>query len=151
VRYVSRIVVVSLVALAFVGVGRAQCQSGPYALLTTAGGNQVMLNLEVADTPEKQERGLMFREEMPEDNGMIFIFPGTTTIAFWMKDTVLPLSIAFVTDDLRIVDIQDMQPQTTDPHIPAAPYRYAIEVNQGYFARHGIAVGDTVQLVLGNP
>ena len=145
-RNVSRTIVVSLLALALVGVGRAQCQSGPYALFTTAAGSQVMLNLEVADTPEKQERGLMFREEMPEDNGMIFIFPQTGTIAFWMKDTVLPLSIAFVTADLRIVDIQDMQPQTTDLHQPAARYRQALEVNQGYFARNGVKVGDRADL-----
>src|SRR5689334_21066344 len=70
--------------------------AAPTAVFTTANGSQITLNLEVADTPERQMRGLMQRESMPEDNGMLFVFPETVLIGFWMKDTLIPLSIAFI-------------------------------------------------------
>ena len=123
----------------------------PHAIFTTASGEEVRLNLEVADTVDKQTRGLMFRTELAEDWGMLFLFEGTVQIGFWMKNTLLPLSICFVDEKGTIVDILDMQPQTENVNVPKSPYRYAIEVNQGYFARHNIAVGDSVRLVLSPP
>lgn len=145
-----RIVLLALVLLTYsagpvLAPARADdAQELPHALFTTAAGAEVRLSLEMADTPEKQSRGLMFRTELPEDVGMIFIFPGETRVGFWMKNTLLPLSIAFITSEGKIIDILDMQPQTETVHTPQANYRYAIEVNQGYYARHGIAIGDTV-------
>jgi len=118
----------------------------PQVTFNPAAGSVVTLYVEIADTPDKQETGLMNRTAMAEDQGMLFAFEGQTTVPFWMKDTLLPLSIAFVADTGRIVDIQDMQPQDLTLHNPAAPYTYAIEVNQGYFRRHAIAVGDHVTL-----
>jgi hypothetical protein len=110
--------------------------------LRRADGQTRDMRVEVADDDQSRARGLMFRPTMPEDAGMIFLFPADSTGPFWMQNTLLPLSIAFIAADGRIVDIQDMQPLTTDLHPPGAPYRSALEVNQGYFARAGIKVGD---------
>jgi uncharacterized membrane protein (UPF0127 family) len=118
----------------------------PQMTIIDSAGNPVRLFVEIADTPDKQETGLMHRTTMAEDQGMLFVFSGETTIPFWMKDTLLPLSIAFIGSNGTIVDIQDMQPLDESLHTPAHPYTDALEVNQGYFTRHGIAVGNAVQL-----
>ncbi len=118
----------------------------PSLVITPTQGSAVRLYIEIADTPLRQETGLMNRRTMAEDQGMIFVFPGATTVAFWMHDTLLPLSIAFIDANRRIVDLQDMQPLDETLHSSAQPYVYALEVNQGYFRRHGIAVGNGVGL-----
>ena len=100
----------------------------------------------MAAGPAERARGLMQRPTMAEDAGMLFVFPADTDGPFWMKDTLIPLSIAFIAADGTIVNVQDMQPQTTDLHAPGARYRYALEVNQGYFARAGVKTGDRVEL-----
>lgn len=118
----------------------------PAAVITTAAGQSVTIHCEVADTPELQETGLMNRTSMPDDQGMAFLFSRPVTIPFWMKDTLIDLSIAFIGPDGAIVDIQEMQAQTLDNHIPAAAYQYTIEANATWFARHGVQVGDAVDL-----
>ncbi len=118
----------------------------PSLVITPTQGSAVRLYIEIADTPIRQERGLMNRTAMAEDQGMIFVFPEATTVSFWMHDTLLPLSIAFIDANRRIVDLQDMQPLDETLHSSAQPYVYALEVNQGYFHRHGITVGDAVGL-----
>jgi uncharacterized membrane protein (UPF0127 family) len=110
----------------------------------TAGGEH-RLDVEMADTYEKRARGLMGRERLPDDSGMIFTWPAPVRESFWMKDTLIPLSVAFVSNDRVIVDIQDMEPETLTPHQPKQPYIWAIEVNQGYFQRNGISAGDRVE------
>lgn len=112
------------------------------------------LSAEIAATPEQRQRGLMFRTSMPEESGMIFVFEGNRTGGFWMYNTFLPLSIAYIAADGTIVTIRDMQPcagrsqtvcsQEADAYVPSAPYRYALEVNQGYFDARDITVGDSV-------
>ena len=114
--------------------------------LVRADGTTRDVRVELAMTEAQRERGLMERESVPDDTGMLFVFPSDTTVAFWMKDTPQALSIAFIAADGRIVDVQDMQPETTDLHHSPAPYRYALEVGQGYFGRVSIAPGDRVQL-----
>jgi uncharacterized membrane protein (UPF0127 family) len=106
------------------------------------------LQVEIAAQPVQRERGLMFRSALPADGGMLFVFPEATELAFWMKHTSLPLSIAFVGGDGRIVNIEDMQPFDTTLHRSAGPARAALEVSQGWFAERGIAPGDTVQFDL---
>jgi len=118
----------------------------PAATITTAAGQTATIYCEVADTQELQENGLMNRTSMPDDQGMAFLFSRPVTVAFWMKDTLIDLSIAFIGADGAIVDIQEMQAQTLDNHIPAAAYQYTIEANATWFARHGVLVGDTVDL-----
>ncbi|MFA7437244.1 DUF192 domain-containing protein [Castellaniella sp.] len=101
------------------------------------------IRVERADTPYTQSQGLMYRHDLDEDAGMLFEFDATDTLCFWMKNTLIPLSIAFIHEQ-RIVDIQDMQPLTTESHCSAYPANQALEMNQGWFARHGIRVGDPI-------
>jgi uncharacterized membrane protein (UPF0127 family) len=114
--------------------------------LTNSAGREVVLSVEVADTPEERSVGLMFRESLPEDAGMIFVYTEETTLGFYMKNTTVPLSIAFIGRDGVIIDIQDMQPLDETLHYAPAPYFYAVEVNQGWYARNGIGVGDRAEV-----
>lgn len=100
-----------------------------------------LIDAQVAQTPEQREIGLMQRKEMPQREGMIFIFDLPGQQCFWMKNTVLPLTAAFVADDGTIVNMADMKPQTTDPHCSAEPVRYVLEMNRGWFAKKGIKAG----------
>ncbi len=115
-------------------------------VLTDERGSNEELTVELARTAEERSRGLMFREELPEDQGMLFVFPNDTTTGFWMKDTLISLSIAFIAADGVILDVQEMEPLSTVLHRPPSPYRYAMEVNQGWFGRHGLGTGDRVEL-----
>ncbi len=112
-----------------------------------SGGRTVDLAVEIADTPEERQRGLMFRESLPEDQGMLFDFGGDTQAGFWMKDTKVPLSIAFISAAGVVLNIQDMAPLTANLHYPPqGTYAYAVEANQGWFASHGVAAGSRVGL-----
>jgi uncharacterized membrane protein (UPF0127 family) len=107
------------------------------------------LHVEVAATPDARARGLMGRTELPADQGMAFVFDQPTTDRFWMRDTLIPLSIAFWDERGRVVAILDMQPCRADPcpmYGPDRPYVGAVEVNLGYFEDHSIRVGDQVEL-----
>lgn len=106
------------------------------------------IEVEVAATPEQFQTGLMNRKSLPEMRGMLFdfsVYGGSVNIPFYMKNTFIPLSIAFISRDGRIVDIQDMEPLSEALHYPSATYQYALEVNQGWFQKYGIKVGDTVK------
>ena len=116
------------------------------AVFITGDGRQVSLSVEVADSPEERQQGLMFREELPEDAGMIFLYEEETAAGFWMRDTLIPLSIAFVSGEGIIIDIQDMEPLSEELHHSPAPFIAAVEANQGWFERNGIAPGDRVLL-----
>lgn len=102
------------------------------------------LRVEVAATVEQRMQGLMFRTKLGADDGMLFVFDEPAYHAMWMKNTPLPLSVAFVDGEGRILNILDMEPQTLDQHAAAGPARYAIETNKGWFARRGIKAGDRV-------
>ena len=124
-------------------------KTGPVVLLQTAAGDEVVVPVEVADSPDEREVGLMGRESLPEDAGMIFLFDSDLSGGFWMKDTLIPLSIAFVDADGTIVSILDMEPCETDPceiYDPGVSYRSALEVNQGAFSRWGVEEGDRLTL-----
>jgi uncharacterized membrane protein (UPF0127 family) len=107
-------------------------------------GQSVVLSIEIADTPDERAIGLMNRESLPDDGGMLFDFGADVQAGFWMKNTLIPLSIAFIDKDGVIVHIEDMEPQTEELHYSPSLYRYAIEVNQGWYADNGITAGDTV-------
>jgi uncharacterized membrane protein (UPF0127 family) len=116
--------------------------------IRTAGGAIELENLEVARTPEAWARGLMGRASLPEDGGMVFLFDAQTRAAFWMKDTLIPLSILFWQGDGRIIDILDMSPCRADPcpvYRASASYVGAIEMNRRAFERLGVEVGDTLE------
>jgi len=104
------------------------------------------MGVEVADTDASRELGLMFRDSMPPNAGMLFDFKGETTSGFWMANTILPLSIAFIQQDGSIVSISDMQPLDTNTVNAAGPYYFALETNQGFFRAHNIKAGDKVSL-----
>ncbi len=95
----------------------------------------------VAHTPDPRQTGLMFRREMAQHEGMLFIFEQASRQCFWMKDTPLPLSIAFLADDGSVVNIADMKPQALDSHCSTQPVRFVLEMNQGWFAKRGIKPG----------
>ena len=100
-----------------------------------------LITAQVALTPEQRQIGLMLRKEMPQQEGMIFVFEQPAQQCFWMKNTYLPLTAAFVADDGRIVNLADMKPQTLDAHCSGEPVRYVLEMNQGWFAKKGIKAG----------
>ena len=118
----------------------------PILNITNSEGERVVVRVEIADTSEERERGLMGRTALAEDAGMLFVFGREQQLSFWMKDTLIPLSIAYIDARGHIVDIQDMQPLDETPHPSAAPAKYALEVNQGFFEERGIQVGNRVDL-----
>jgi len=99
------------------------------------------IDAQVAQTPEQRSIGLMFRSEMPPHEGMLFVFEQANTQCFWMKNTLLPLTAAFVADDGTIVNLADMKPQSTDSHCSTKPVRFVLEMHQGWFAKRGIQPG----------
>jgi uncharacterized membrane protein (UPF0127 family) len=123
-----------------VGIARADTpQTDLPRLALTAGIHRI--DAQVAATPSQRQIGLMWRRDMPQNEGMLFIFEQPSVQCFWMKNTLLPLTAAFVADDGSIVNLADMKPQTTDSHCSAKPVRYVLEMNQGWFARRGLAAG----------
>ena len=99
------------------------------------------IRAQVAATPEQRATGLMHRREMPPHEGMLFVFEQPAVQCFWMKNTLLPLSIAFLADDGTVVNLRDMQPQALDSHCSERPVRYVLEMNQGWFAKRGVKPG----------
>ena len=120
----------------------------PIVTITTSVGERVPVEVEVADTDAERQMGLMGQTVLLENAGMLFVFEGEQTLSFWMRDTLIPLSIAYIDAEGRIVDIQYMQPvDDVPPHyVSAEPAQYALEVNQGFFEERGVTVGDTVEL-----
>jgi hypothetical protein len=106
---------------------------------------QVEISVEVAKTPEERATGLMNRKHLGKDEGMLFIFETEGYHGFWMKNTLIPLSIAFIDKEGKIVRISEMKPLTLDSHDPPQPVLYALEMNKGWFAAHGIKVGDLIK------
>jgi len=102
------------------------------------------LRVEIAATPEARRVGLMHRDHLGSGTGMLFVYPDEQVRGFWMKDTRIPLSIAFATRTGKIVRIADMQPFDTDRVSSLAPATFAVEVNQGWFAEHGIEAGANI-------
>ena len=103
------------------------------------------IDAQIAQTPEERQIGLMFRVQMPQAEGMIFIFEEPSKQCFWMKNTILPLTAAFVSDDGTIVNLADMKPQTTETHCSAKPVRFVLEMNQGWFVKKGINAGSKLK------
>ncbi len=121
----------------------AQSNPGPQLGLArtqlTAGMHR--LDVQLAQTPEQRQIGLMWRKNMPVHEGMLFVFEQATTQCFWMRNTLIPLTAAFVEDDGTIVNLADMQPQKDDSHCSSKPVRFVLEMNQGWFAKRQIKPG----------
>ena len=99
------------------------------------------IQAQVATTPEQRTIGLMFRRSMESNAGMLFAFEESSTQCFWMKNTFLPLSAAFIGDEGIVVNIEDMKPQSLDTHCSKKPVRFVLEMNQGWFDKRGIKAG----------
>ncbi len=139
----ARVALVTLTALAALTALPARAQDGPQPRLDTielTAGMHV-IHAEVAQTSQQQQIGMMYRKEMGANEGMLFADGQASQRCFWMRNTLLPLSIAFIGDDGSIVNIADMQPQSDASHCSAKPVRYALEMRQGWFAKRGIKAG----------
>src|SRR5882757_6038130 len=132
--------VAGLLALALASA--AWAQEGPQKLpsIKLNAGIHV-ISAELAATPEQREIGLMFRTAMGANEGMLFVFDRAGQQCFWMKNTLIPLSVAFVADDGSIVNVEAMKPQTLDGHCSTKPVRFVLEMNDGWFAKRGIKPG----------
>jgi uncharacterized membrane protein (UPF0127 family) len=138
------LVVAATVAAAAAPGGSGQAPNE--GVFSTSDGN-VTVELEVADSSREREKGLMRRESLAEDRGMLFIFPSESERIFWMKDTLIPLDIIFIDADREVVDIDQAEPQPGVPHEELKLYRsdspakYVVEVNQGFAERNGVERG----------
>jgi uncharacterized protein len=132
--------------------GKKETSSGPSDLPTViidaSGGKKVEVRVEIADGPFEQQRGLMYRTSLGEDRGMLFVYRREQPLSFWMKNTKIPLSIAYIDSKGRITDILDMKPLDDKPphYVSSEPVQYALEVNQGFFDERGVKVGDHAEL-----
>ena len=130
-----------LLALWFTGPALAQETPQTQLQRTTLSAGIHQMDIQLALTPEQHQIGLMYRSDMPQGEGMLFVFQAPAKQCFWMKNTVLPLTAAFIADDGSIVNLEDMKPQTTDSHCSLKPVRYVLEMNQGWFNKKGVKPG----------
>ncbi|MEB2309963.1 MAG: DUF192 domain-containing protein [Candidatus Brocadiaceae bacterium] len=106
----------------------------------------IALEVELATTPEDQILGLMYRDHLGDNEGMLFIFPTEKELSFWMKDTHIPLSLAFIKEDGRIVQIESMKPYSLDTHVSREKVKYALEMKEGWFTMHKVKEGDRIKI-----
>jgi uncharacterized protein len=140
-RFAIRLTTASALAAAIVLPASAQEAPQLNLPLVQLQAGMHSIRAQVAATPDQRATGLMFRREMPPHEGMLFVFEQPSVQCFWMKNTLLPLSVAFVADDGTVVNMLDMQPQVLDPHCSTKPVRYVLEMNQGWFAKRGVKPG----------
>jgi uncharacterized protein len=137
-RILRTLAALAMAATALSALGQ-EAQTNLPRVKLSAGMHQI--DAQVALTPEQREIGLMFRKEMPQHEGMLFVFEQPAVQCFWMMNTLLPLTAAFVADDGTIVTLADMKPMTTDSHCSDKPVRFVLEMNQGWFAKKGLKAG----------
>ena len=118
---------------------------GPSLPIIELKAGMYRIEAELADTPAARQTGLMYRTFMPTNTGMLFVFPEKAIHCFWMRNTKLPLTIAFIDDDGKIVNLSDMEPETQNNHCPRGPVRFALEMNQKWFAQRAIGPGTVIQ------
>lgn len=127
----------------FVLASMAWAQEAPQPRLPTIeiGAGMHVIRAEVAQSPQQQQIGMMMRREMGANEGMLFVNAEAGVRCFWMRNTLLPLTIAFIADDGTIVNLADMQPQSDESHCSEKPVRFALEMNKGWFAKRGLSAG----------
>ena len=133
---------ISLVATLTTVFANASAQYEVPLIELTAG--MYRIEAEVMATPERRATGLMRRAEMPQQHGMLFVFPQEQRHCMWMKNTLLPLSVAFLDRTGKIINVEDMQPQSENNHCAAGDARYALEMNIGWFKTRGLSRGTHV-------
>jgi uncharacterized membrane protein (UPF0127 family) len=129
--------------LFFLATASVFAQDGPQPRLPTIKltAGMYIIHAEVAQNPNEQTIGMMHRQTMGINEGMLFIYDTLQVRCFWMRNTLLPLTIAFIADDGSIVNLKDMQPKTENPHCSTEPVRYALEMNQGWFDKRSLKPG----------
>ena len=137
-RFLSLLLAACLAWLAAPAIAQ-QAQMNLPRVTLQAGMYQI--DTQVAQTPDQRSMGLMWRREMPQHEGMLFVFEQPAPQCFWMMNTLIPLTAAFIADDGTIVNLADMQPQTTNSHCSDKPVRFVLEMNQGWFAKRGFKAG----------
>lgn len=144
-RNMLRRSVVTMASVCLTGVlwsGAALAQSQPQRLPTlTMSAGMHLIKAEVALTPEQHQIGLMHRTSMGANEGMLFVFDRPGQQCFWMKNTLIPLQIAFLADDGTVVNLAEMKPQSLDSHCSTRPVRFVLEMNTGWFSKRGIQAG----------
>ena len=135
-----RHLILGLAFIAAAGSGLAQEPQTDLPRVRLSAG-MYQIDAQVAQSADQRATGLMYRKQMPQHEGMLFAFEQPGVQCFWMKNTVLPLTAAFIADDGEIVNLADMKPQTTDSHCSTRPVRFVLEMNQGWFAKRGIKAG----------
>jgi uncharacterized membrane protein (UPF0127 family) len=140
----KKLLATSSAALLLLAAGSALAQQASFGSAKLSAGMH-LIKAEVAANDPQRQQGLMFREKMDSNNGMVFIFDQANTQCMWMKNTLLPLSVAFIDDQGKIVNIEDMQPQTLDSHCSKKPVRYALEMNLGWFRQKNIKPGMSIE------
>lgn len=136
----------ALLILLTLSIGGCKSRAGAEETLVALTVCEKEILVEVADTPKKQQKGLMFRDRLEKDRGMLFVFPEETYLSFWMKDTKIPLSIAFIKADGWIAQIESMKPYSLELHNSETRVKYAIEMNDGWFKENNIKVGDKAKI-----
>lgn len=131
-------------ALLALAAGSASAQNVRFGTTQLSAGMH-LIRAEVAQSDPERQQGLMFREKMPNNHGMVFVFDQPNTQCMWMKNTLLPLSVAFIDAEGKIVNIEDMQPQTLDNHCSKKAVKYALEMNLGWFKQKNIKPGFAIQ------
>lgn len=121
---------------------------GPRVVFEPEGGERAQVAVELAETPAAIERGLMYRQHLPPDRGMLFIFPDEALRTFWMKNTLIPLDMIFISSEREVVGVvENAEPQTATPRRVDAPSQYVVEVNAGWARRHGVEAGTDVRFI----
>jgi len=123
------------------GMSNAQGQAQTQLQRITLGAGMHLIDTQLALTPEQRQIGLMWRKDLPANEGMLFVFEQASVQCFWMRNTLTALTAAFVADDGTIVNLADMQPQSDASHCSTKPVRFVLEMNQGWFKKRGIAAG----------
>ena len=139
----KKIILVFLCLLPFTAPAMAESTGMNFPVTTLKAGKH-LIRAEVASTDAQREQGLMFRRELPKNNGMLFVFDRPARSCMWMKNTALPLSVAFIDANGTILNIEKMEPFTLDSHCSKGWIRYALEMNKNWFAKNGIKAGSKI-------
>ncbi len=140
----ERIVALFMCALMVPGLLLAQQAPQPTLRTTKLTAGIHVITAEIASTPQSRMIGLMMRERLAPNHGMVFVFEDKSQHCFWMRNTLIPLSIAFIDDDGTVVSIADMTPKSEASTCPQRPVRYALEMDQGWFAKRGVTAGNKI-------
>ena len=143
----ARSLALRIVALWAIASPAAWAQQGPQPRLDTVEliAGMHVIKAELAVTQTQQAVGMMMRTEMGANEGMLFVNSDSSRRCFWMRNTLLPLSIAFISEDGSIVNIAEMQPRSEESHCSTHPVRYALEMNKGWFAKRGLQAGSKLR------